>query len=99
MLGRTEEAEAEARRAYATEQKRRWFRANPNGADAVAAATKAADTARKRTAKYLLATRLEQLRKQTAACTETAAPAPWTVQLSELAAQSLDGDTAGTMTA
>ncbi|WP_438494286.1 hypothetical protein [Streptomyces asiaticus] len=41
MLGRTEEAEAEARRAYATEQKRRWFRANPNGADAVAAATKA----------------------------------------------------------
>ncbi|MFE2179660.1 hypothetical protein [Streptomyces sp. NPDC059455] len=40
MLGRTEEAEAEARRAYATEQNRRWFRANPNGVDVVAAATK-----------------------------------------------------------
>lgn len=46
MLGRTEEAEAEARRAYRTEQGRRWFRHNPTGADAVAAATKAADTAR-----------------------------------------------------
>ncbi len=42
--------------------------ANPNGADAVAAATKAtkaADAARERTAEYLLATRLEQLREQT----------------------------------
>jgi hypothetical protein len=54
MLGGTEEAEAEVRRAYATEQNRRWFRANPKGADAVAAATKAADTARERTAQYLL---------------------------------------------
>ncbi|WP_406411928.1 hypothetical protein OG923_23810 [Streptomyces halstedii] len=45
-LGQTEEADAEARRAYKTEQRRRWFRHNPNGADAVAAATKAADTAR-----------------------------------------------------
>ncbi|WP_426501633.1 hypothetical protein [Streptomyces sp. D54] len=49
-LGRTEEAEAEARRAYKTEQGRRWFRHNPNGADAIAAATKAADTARERAA-------------------------------------------------
>ncbi|WP_257138769.1 hypothetical protein [Streptomyces sp. rh34] len=51
MLGRTEEAEAEARRAYNTyntEQNRRWFRHNPAGADAVA--TKAADTARERAA-------------------------------------------------
>lgn len=46
MLGRTPEAEAEASKAYAAEQRRRWFRANPNGADALAAATKAADTAR-----------------------------------------------------
>ncbi|WP_329345017.1 hypothetical protein OG252_51610 [Streptomyces sp. NBC_01352] len=44
-LGRTEEAEAEARRAYKTEQNRRWFRANPGGVDAVAVATKAADAA------------------------------------------------------
>ncbi|MCX4231777.1 hypothetical protein [Streptomyces ortus] len=62
MLGRTEEAEAEARRAYKTEQGRHWFKHNPNGADAIAAATRAADTARERVAKYLLATRLEQLR-------------------------------------
>ncbi|MEU5437984.1 hypothetical protein AB0G73_32080 [Streptomyces sp. NPDC020719] len=69
MLGRTEEAEAEAKRAYATEQNRRWFRANPNGADAVAAATKAAYAARERTAQHLLATRLAQLREQAAART------------------------------
>lgn len=48
MLSRTDEAEAEARRAYATEQNRRWFRANPNGADA--------DTARERTRRWPLTT-------------------------------------------
>ncbi|MFL4909395.1 hypothetical protein ACJ6WF_40985 [Streptomyces sp. MMS24-I2-30] len=63
MLGRTKEAEAEARRAYKTEQGRHWFQHNPNGADAVAAATRAADTARERAADYLLAARLEQLRE------------------------------------
>lgn len=68
-LGRTEEAEAEARRAYKTEQGRRWYKHNPNGADAVAAATKAADAARERTAQYLLAARLEQLRERAAART------------------------------
>ncbi|MFK0016216.1 hypothetical protein [Streptomyces sp. NPDC091027] len=62
-LGRTEEAEAEAQRAYTTEQGRHWFKHNPNGADAVAAATKAAERARERVAEYLLATRLEQLRE------------------------------------
>ncbi|WP_437107199.1 hypothetical protein [Streptomyces flaveolus] len=67
MLGRTEEAEAEARRAYKTQQCRPWFQHNPNGADAIAAATKAAETARERTAEYLLATRLEQLREQATA--------------------------------
>jgi hypothetical protein len=81
VLGRTEEAEAEARRAHATEQNRRWFRAHPNGADAVAVATKAADAVRERAARYLLATRLEQLREQTAARIETAASAPWTARL------------------
>ncbi|WP_203237896.1 hypothetical protein [Streptomyces sp. CdTB01] len=94
-LGSTPEADAEARRAYKTEQNRRWFRANPNGADAVAAATKAAESARERTAEYLLATRLEQLRKRTEARTETVAPASWSARLTELAARPLDGDQAG----
>ncbi|MFH9655605.1 hypothetical protein ACH4MT_32525 [Streptomyces anulatus] len=94
-LGRTEEAEAEARRAYKTEQERRWFRHNPNGADAIAAATKAADTARERAAEYLLTTRLKQLREQTAARTEQAPAVPWTDRLPELAAPPLHTDTAG----
>ncbi|MEU1457714.1 hypothetical protein [Streptomyces avermitilis] len=86
-LSRTEEAEAEARQAYTTEQNRRWFRANPNCADAIAAATKAADAARERTTQYLLATRLEQLREEATAHTETAGPAPRTDRLPELAAR------------
>ncbi|WNI34411.1 hypothetical protein [Streptomyces sp. ITFR-6] len=98
-LARTEEADAEAWRAYKTEQRRRWFRHNPNGADAVAAATKAADTARERTAECLLAARLEQLREQRAARTEQAAAAPWTDRLPQLAARALDGDTAGAVIA
>ncbi|MEW2134636.1 hypothetical protein [Streptomyces sp. NPDC005435] len=69
MLGRTEEAETEARRAYKTEQGRHWFKHNPHGADAIAAATRAADTARERVAEYLLATRLEQLRELAARTT------------------------------
>ncbi|MFJ3891137.1 hypothetical protein [Streptomyces rubrogriseus] len=99
MLGRTEEAEAEARRAYKAEQGRPWFQHNPTGADAVAAATKAADAARERAAEYLLATRLEQLREQAAARTETAPAAPWTDRLPELAARSLDGEAAGAVIA
>nr|WP_239085330.1 hypothetical protein [Streptomyces halstedii] len=99
MLGRTEEAEAEAQRAYKTEQGRHWFKHNPTGADAVAAATKAADTARERTAECLLAARLEQLREQRAASTEQAAAAPWTDRLPELAARALDGNTAGAVIA
>ncbi|MEV8455481.1 hypothetical protein AB0467_34660 [Streptomyces sp. NPDC052095] len=98
-LGRTEEADAEARRAYKTEQNRRWFRHNPHGADAVAAATKAADTARERAAEYLLATRLKQLREQATARTEQAAIAPWADRLSELAARELSDDTAGAVIA
>ncbi|MFZ3491680.1 hypothetical protein ACODT5_00305 [Streptomyces sp. 5.8] len=95
MLGRTEEAEAEARRAYRTEQGRHWFKHNPNGADARAAAAKAADEARERVAEHLLAARLEQLREQQAARTETVAVAPWTDRLPELAARPLDGGTSG----
>ncbi|MFJ3594871.1 hypothetical protein ACIQUY_40245 [Streptomyces sp. NPDC090231] len=94
MLGRSEEAEAEAKRAYRTEQNRRWFKHNPHGADAVAAATKAADAARERAVEHLLATRLKQLHEQTAARTEMAVPARWTDRLPELATRQLDGDTA-----
>uniref|UniRef100_UPI003F499FFD hypothetical protein n=1 Tax=Streptomyces achromogenes TaxID=67255 RepID=UPI003F499FFD len=99
MLGRTAEAEAEARRAYKTEQGRPWFQHNPHGADAVAAATKKADAARERTAEHLLAMRLEQLREQAAARTEPAAAAPWTDRLPELAACPLDGGTPGAVIA
>ncbi|MEU0896846.1 hypothetical protein [Streptomyces massasporeus] len=101
-LGRlrsTPEAEEEARRAYKTEQNRRWFRANPNGADAVAAATKAADAARERTAEYLLTVRLERLQKLTAVRTEMAAPAPWSARLTELAARPLDSEMVGAVIA
>ncbi|WP_257139451.1 hypothetical protein OG333_38130 (plasmid) [Streptomyces anulatus] len=98
-LGRTEEAKAEARRAYKTEQGRRWFRHNPNGADAIAAATKAAGTARERAAVYLLTTRLKQLREQTAARTGQAPAVPWTDRLSGLAARPLHTDTAGAVIA
>ncbi|RAJ63616.1 hypothetical protein K376_00711 [Streptomyces sp. PsTaAH-130] len=68
-LGRTEEADTEARQAYRTEQTRRRYR---HSADAVAAATKAADEDRERTAQYLMAARLEQLREQ--AVTRTPPP-------------------------
>ncbi|MEU1516267.1 hypothetical protein ABZ490_29715 [Streptomyces sp. NPDC005811] len=98
-LGRAEEAEAEARRAYKTEQGRRWYKHNPTGADAVAAATKAADAARERVAEYLLATRLEQLRTRMADRTEPAAPAPWSARLTELATRPLHGETAGAVIA
>ncbi|MEV6319403.1 hypothetical protein [Streptomyces sp. NPDC051776] len=39
-LARTPEAEAEAELAFEAEQNRRWFRHNPTGADAIAAAAK-----------------------------------------------------------
>ncbi|WP_326681018.1 hypothetical protein [Streptomyces sp. NBC_01237] len=97
-LGRTEEAEAEARRAFRTEQGRRWYRHNPNGADAVAAATKAADAARERTAQHLLARRLEQLRKAAVAQPQGPAVAPWTGRLAELATRPLGHETTGTLT-
>ncbi|MCX4554280.1 hypothetical protein [Streptomyces sp. NBC_01500] len=94
MLGRTEDADAEAERTYRTEQGRPWFQHNPGGADAVAAATKASDAARERAAEHLLAVRLEQLRGQAAARTGMVVPVPWTDRLSELAARPLDGDVA-----
>ncbi|MFD4595667.1 hypothetical protein [Streptomyces rubiginosohelvolus] len=94
---RPEEAEAEARRAFRTKQNRRWFRHNPNGAGATAAATKAADTAPERTAECLLATRLEQLHEQTTDRTEQVPAAP--DRLPQLAARPLDFDKAGAVIA
>jgi hypothetical protein len=104
MLARVEEAEAEARRAYITEQNRRWFRANPAGADAVAAATAAAGTARHRTAEYLLQTRLEHLRGRSEAPAqkagaEEAGPAVGADRLAGLAARPLAGEPAGAVIA
>ncbi|MER6503944.1 hypothetical protein ABT218_32545 [Streptomyces sp. NPDC001455] len=98
-LGRTEEAEAEAQRAYKTEQGRRWFQHNPNGAHAVAAATREAEAARTRTAEYLLAVRLERLREQAAARTAEVSAAPWTDRLPELAERPLDDDATGAVIA
>ncbi|MEU5824904.1 hypothetical protein [Streptomyces sp. NPDC047803] len=92
VLGRTPEAEAEARRAYRCEQGRPWFRSNPSGADAIAAATKAADTARERAAEYLLAARLKQLHERSAARPK---PASWPERLPGLAARPLGGDATG----
>ncbi|MFJ6785597.1 hypothetical protein [Streptomyces yangpuensis] len=97
MLRGTQEAEAEARRAYRSEQGRPWFQRNPTGADAVTAATKAADAARDRVGEYLLAARLEQLREQSSARTER--PVSWAQRLPDLAARLLDGDATRAVTA
>ncbi|MEU2226733.1 hypothetical protein [Streptomyces sp. NPDC018347] len=84
---------------YKARQGRPWFRHHPSVADAVAAATKAADTARERTGRCLPAARLERLREQAVARTEQTGSAPWTDRLPELAPCPPDGDTAGTVIA
>ncbi len=76
---------------------RPWFRHNPTGADAVAAAAKAAGTARERVAEYLLAARLEQLHERSAA--RPGRPASWTKRLPGLAARPLDGEASGVVVA
>ncbi|WP_435600534.1 hypothetical protein [Streptomyces sp. C10-9-1] len=91
LLGRSEEAQAEARKAYATERAKPWFRALPDSDDAQRAATEAAAKAQARTAEHLLAMRLEQLRTQ--ANPEPVRPAPWSQRLPELAAHPLHGET------
>ncbi|MFJ3145714.1 hypothetical protein ACIPJM_25120 [Streptomyces halstedii] len=48
---------------------------------------------------HLLATRLQQLREQTADRTTQAVAAPWTDRLPELAARQLDADASGAMIA
>ncbi|MFI8426041.1 hypothetical protein [Streptomyces sp. NPDC085479] len=90
MLGRSEDAQAEARKAYATELAKPWFQALPDSDDAQRAATEAAAKAQTRTAEHLLAVRLEQLHIQ--ARPEPVRPAPWTQRLPEFAARPLDGE-------
>ncbi|MFC8009273.1 hypothetical protein [Streptomyces cinereoruber] len=90
MLGRSEEAQAEARKTYATELSKPWFRAVPDSDDAQRAATEAAAKAQTRTAEHLLAVRLEQL--HTLARPEPVRSAPWSRRLPELAARPLDGE-------
>ncbi|MGW4982091.1 hypothetical protein [Streptomyces mirabilis] len=87
MLARTPEAEAEARRAYVTEQGCRQHRQCPDGPVAVTAAEQAADRARERTAQHLLATRLGQLHELTGDRVDAAASAaaPWAERLAPLA--------------
>lgn len=65
MLGRSEEAEAGARQAYATGRGKPWHRSRPEGDDALGAATEATGQAQARTAEHLLAVPLEQLRTDT----------------------------------
>lgn len=93
VLRRTPEAEAEGRRAYRAEQGRPWFRHHPTGADAVAAATRAADTARERVAEHLLAARLKQLHERSAV--PAPRPASWTERLPGLTGRPPDGHATG----
>ncbi|MGW3060599.1 hypothetical protein ACWC98_32360 [Streptomyces goshikiensis] len=90
MLGRSEDAQAEARKAYATELGKPWHQALPDSDDAQRAATEAAARAQIRTAEHLLAVRLEQLHTQ--ARPEPVRAAPWSQRLPELAARPLDGE-------
>ncbi|WP_435059729.1 hypothetical protein [Streptomyces sp. bgisy060] len=90
MLGRSKAAQAEARKAYATELAKPWHQALPDSDDAQRAATEAAARAQTRTAEHLLAVRLEQLHTQ--ARPEPVPPAPWAQRLPELAARPLDGE-------
>ncbi|MDV5143194.1 hypothetical protein R1T08_02430 [Streptomyces sp. SBC-4] len=91
MLGRSGEAQTEARQAYATERAKPWHQALPDSDDALRTATEAAATAQVRTAEHLLAVRLEQLRTQ--ARPEPVRPTPWSQRLPELAARPLNGET------
>ncbi|WP_164986191.1 hypothetical protein [Streptomyces roseicoloratus] len=90
MLGRSTEAQAEARKAYATELAKPWFQALPDSDDAQRAATEAAAKAQTRTAEHLLAVRLEQLHTQ--ARPELVRPVPWSRRLPELADRPLGGE-------
>ncbi|MEU8764266.1 hypothetical protein [Streptomyces sp. NPDC048659] len=90
MLGRSQEAQTEARKAFSTELAKPWFRSMPDSDDAQRAATEAAAQAETRTAEHLLAVRMEQLHTQ--ARLEPVRPVPWSQRLSELAAHPLDGE-------
>lgn len=97
QLGRSPEAEAEHRGAYRSARSRHI--PHPLDRDAVraavAAATEAADVARKRVADHLLATRLEQLRGRADAHDERLPVVPWSERLAAFAARPLPEDPAG----
>ncbi|OKJ48145.1 hypothetical protein AMK27_38825 [Streptomyces sp. CB02009] len=94
-LGRSEEALAEARKAYATERGKPWHQSMPDGDAALRAATQAAATAQTRTAEHLLAVRLERLRAK--GRPEPVRRVPWSQRLPELAAVPLHGENAKAM--
>ncbi|WUT01711.1 hypothetical protein OHA46_33685 (plasmid) [Streptomyces sp. NBC_00708] len=98
QLGRSDEAEAEYRRAYRTERNRHIPHPLDRQAvkEAVEAATKAGNTARKRVAEHLFATRLEQLRSRADVQDEQGPVVSWTERLTKLAARPLPEDLAGT---
>ncbi|MEU8765016.1 hypothetical protein [Streptomyces sp. NPDC048659] len=90
MLGRSQEAQAEARKTYATELAKPWHRSMPGSDDAQRAATEAAAQAQTRTAKHLLAVRLKQLHPQ--ARPTPVQPAPRSQRLPGLTALLIGGD-------
>ncbi len=98
-LARSEETEGDGPATYKSEQNRRWCKDNPHGADVIAAATKAADAARERTARYLLATSLEQLRERAVPGPRRPRPRRGRSGFPGLAARPLDGEAAGVLIA
>lgn len=64
QLARTRHAQTEGRYAHAAEQSRSHHRHDPTGPQSLAAAARAAETARTRTAEHLLTQRLTHLREQ-----------------------------------
>ncbi|WUS95201.1 hypothetical protein OHA46_00265 [Streptomyces sp. NBC_00708] len=98
QLGRSDEAEAEYRSAYRTERNRHIPHPLDRQAvkEAVEAATKAGDTARRRVAEHLFATRLEQLRRRADFQDERGPVLSWTERLTKFAARPLPEDLART---
>ncbi|MFE7777664.1 hypothetical protein ACFU5O_27950 [Streptomyces sp. NPDC057445] len=96
MLARSVEADAEALRAYATEESRRWHQQYPDTSRA--AAQTAAHAARQRTAQHLLDTRLDTLRAPrrpktgTVTASQGAPRGPWSDRLAELATRPIKGE-------
>lgn len=92
-LATSAEADAEADRAYATEMGRCQVLADPAEADVIAAAERAAQSTRTRTAEHLLAVRTGRLRGQSPSQTgDTAVSVSWAQRLAEYADRRLPGE-------